>query len=98
MKAHELLSDASKWTKGAFAKNKDGIRTNYSSRNAVCWCLLGAMDKCYDKSGWEFQFALFNKLRTVIKTKYNITGVSKFNDAPERTFEEVHNLLKELDI
>ena len=41
----ELLSNPSRWTKGAIATNVDGFQALAQSDEAVCWCQLGASIK-----------------------------------------------------
>lgn len=47
MKAHELLSDKTKWTQYAAARNADGQSTYPNDQSAVKWCALGAIHRCY---------------------------------------------------
>lgn len=47
MKVQELLSDRSKWTQGRLARDARGIPCSPRSSEAVCWCVYGALDKCY---------------------------------------------------
>lgn len=42
-KAKELLSDRTKWTTGAIARDADGHSVNANSKKVVCWCSLGAV-------------------------------------------------------
>ena len=43
--AKDTLSDASKWTQGAVARDKHGEEAHFNSPDAVCWCILGAIYK-----------------------------------------------------
>lgn len=45
IKARELLSEESRWTKGSFARQADKVGTGANNPLAVCWCALGAIDK-----------------------------------------------------
>lgn len=40
-----LYSDESKWTKGAFGRDTDGVSTGSFNDAAVRWCALGAIRK-----------------------------------------------------
>ena len=93
MKIKELFTDSSKWTKGSLARDKNGDLTSYYSSDAVCFCLHGAIYKCYEDFG-DKSSIITNKIRKEIK-RYSISG---WNDAEERTFEEVKNLVEKLDI
>lgn len=37
------IGDASRWTKGADARDERGNEVECTSSSATCWCLLGAM-------------------------------------------------------
>lgn len=93
MKAYEVIDSPEKWTQGYYATDANGKQTTSLSNDAICWCAIGALMKAYadDKDG---NYALaFRKLNGAIR--YDIIN---WNDAPGRTWEEVHGLLKELDI
>lgn len=93
MKIQELLSSPEKWTKGLNAKDKQNNCVSPWSENAVCWCIYGAILKCYSES-------LKTTEEMVEKATY-ASGwqvLSAWNDAPERTFEEVKALIEKLDI
>lgn len=107
MKIRELLSDESKWTKGWFARDANGISIIYGygvcsesvalDGRACSWCLTGACKRCYpDTNDW------WEKLKDIkerlIQKGYYGTSLSSWNDAPERTFAEVKALVEELDI
>ena len=85
MKVRELLSDKSKWTQGTFARDKDGFEVNSRSRYAVCWCLMGAVNKCY-----EDVTEVMGKLKT------EVGNFVWFNDNHE--YEDVVKLVERLDI
>jgi hypothetical protein len=44
-RTHELLSDETRWTKGANARTRQNKPTAPFSSNAVCFCLTGAVTK-----------------------------------------------------
>lgn len=48
MKVQELLSDESKWCCFHTAKNIQGNQVDVNSPDACRFCLLGALDKCYE--------------------------------------------------
>jgi hypothetical protein len=41
----ELLADPKNWTKGWFARTKDGSTTHPDDPKAVCFCSIGAVGK-----------------------------------------------------
>ena len=84
MTVKELLSGPEKWTKGiSKACREDG---------SYCYCLYGAIVEVYGESD-----SIFQKVRETIGTWFddaplNRTAygyISTWNDAPERTYEEV---------
>lgn len=95
MKVRELLTDESKWTQKACARDAIGkVLTAIDRRSigaAACWCTLGAMEVCYTK------FTDWDSVRDRIVKSVGMS-VSTWNDAPERTFADVRKLIEELDI
>lgn len=117
MKAWELLSDESKWTKGYNARDKDGKVVAISDKAATCWCTIGSIFKAYnevDELSYREKFGPFwHRICERIKDfpdvkdrghNYPCNGptdvniIIGWNDAKERTYEEVYSVLKELDI
>lgn len=92
MKIRELLSDESKWTKGARARNPEGLPTSEFSSDARCWCVSFAAVKCYgvDRAG-----LVIAKLSSAVGSPRSLAS---WNDAPERTFKEVKELVDRLDV
>lgn len=41
-----IFNHPSRWTKGAFARDKDGVEVDLRIREASCWCLAGALRRC----------------------------------------------------
>ncbi len=87
MKVQELLTRET-WIQGDFARNKDGKVTHELDDDAVCFCLWGALTKCYgDEAG---------KVRDRIYPLIGQWAVFAWNDSV--TWEDVEKLIKELDI
>ncbi len=89
MKIRELLSDASKWTQHYLARKANGTPTSEQDPYAVSWCLVGAVIVCYPQASLSVYEQIEKK-----------TGgeMIDWNNAPERTFEDVRKLVEELDI
>ena len=90
MKAHELLSDSSKWTTKYAARNESDQVVGPSSPDACKFCVYGALQKCYPGN--------YEPIRT-IRTRLNLLSLRqlfKWNDSS--TFEQVRSTLLELDI
>lgn len=41
--ARKRISEPSRWTQGAYARNQYGAITDHSAPDAVCWCVEGAL-------------------------------------------------------
>lgn len=101
MKAHELISEESKWTKGVYARDEYNKPVSVASDFGVCFCITGAVKKCYPL---HEQSDILKKIRNAIDLKYpqkhehvlHETSIVRFND--EHDYETVYNLVKELDI
>jgi hypothetical protein len=97
MKVKELLSDASKWTNGTFARNANDVPTWEHGKDACKWCLLGAIAFCYPNSTYHFR--ILNKVRDIISRDYNgLINIGIFNDDSNRTFEQIRSILEEADV
>jgi hypothetical protein len=82
MTAMELIEKG--WTQRAFARDRDGRKVLASDPRACKWCIGGAIYLAYpDQTAWLEAVA---KLRKVIG---DIALPTWWNDAPERTHEEV---------
>ena len=88
MKAYELLSDESKWTKCGIARDMYGNVCPARSTEAICWCAVGAVEKCYDDKEYSINIG-----RLYMESDGNI---GRWNDST--TFEEVKAMLTKLDI
>ena len=93
MKIKELLSDESKWTQGCMARDEQDVLVPVFSDNAVCWCLGGAVVKCYftherDRIG--------ERLRKALPSPF--AGITQFNDNEQTTFHDIKTLLELADV
>lgn len=90
MLVKDLLNDPSRWTQFFFARNGVGTPVWPEDGTAVCWCLLGAIHKCYEERTCG--------VIELVQKELNYVSVAKWNNAPERTFEDVKNLVTRLNI
>ncbi len=94
MKAYEVIDTPEKWCQHMVARDRNGLRTDASSPNAVAFCMYGALYRAYAvKQPEEYALHLY-RLRKEIAPQM----ISQFNDNPRRKHEEVISLLKRLDI
>ncbi len=89
IKIHEQITEET-WCKGYYAYTKDNNAVHPLNENAVKWCLAGWMYKIYGDTLFDH---IKQKIQSIING-YEIT----WNDKPERTFEEVKELLIKADI
>jgi|ERR1019366_1235658 hypothetical protein len=98
----EKFSSEDKWTKGVYARNADGNKVIETYPGAVCWCL----DGCVISLTAELQYpaaSITSKLgsdvlsyfQKKIYKKFSMSLIHLWNDAPERTFQDIKNLLTE---
>jgi len=88
MKMKKLLANPDAWTQGKYARDAYGKEVHVDSPKATCWCLEGAFIKCYPRNNRKIFKKLVNKIQFIVN----------WNDAPERTHQDVINVLNELDI
>lgn len=92
MKVRELLDDASKWTRGAFAANVFGEHVPYDAPSAACWCLRGAIFRCYGRQTEQSE-----RVSNLVYATLD-APIATWNDCRGRKFADVKALVEELDI
>jgi hypothetical protein len=100
MKIKELLVSEDKWARKGFAFDKDDRMVFGASPDAVKWCLLGAVGKCYQGAeGEAVRELLTAELTTKDTPEHDLPGsISQWNDNPKTTFADVRKLVEKLDI
>jgi hypothetical protein len=94
LKIKDLLTSENKWTKETYARDSQGRPALPHDERAVCWCLEGALFKCYPTSQYV---DIINKVRKYLGTK-DFEPIAIFNDSPRTTFEDIAKLVETLDI
>ncbi len=98
MTPSQLLKEESSWTRGCVARNRNGTPVSPIGRDAVSWCLIGALEKC------DGSCEAFESLRAVIGKYFparskvsnsDCPSISLFNDSHLTTHAEVRALLRE---
>jgi hypothetical protein len=77
----DLLADPSRWTKGEFARNAKGKCTLYVSKDAVCFCLDGALMRVTTNDPTSYRRSV-NAVREAISRRHYRDGYITFNDDP----------------
>ena len=88
MKAWELLSSPEKWTQGTYARDKKAQPVNINSTEAESFCVTGAITRCYPN--------VYEQDQKIFNLGAKVGGIVIWND--HSTYEQVHSVLKELDI
>lgn len=85
----EFFADESRWTKGYYFRDENG--SPCSLEEATCACLAGARRIVYGDNTKEED--------TIKDLLYDSLGIiGNWNDASERTIEDVRKLVRELNI
>jgi hypothetical protein len=93
-------NDSSRHVKNKLAEGNDrkfGVWPH--DEDSVRWCIRGAAIKCYDKSNWTI--CKSNDVMLKIADYLGVSGIDDviaWNNAPERTFEEINKVVTELNI
>lgn len=96
MKAKDLLADPAHWTKGALAKDKFGVQCWHSAPEAACWCLEGAIRKCYPGQYQRILYSLPEYIQMLFPGQ--LRAPFGFNDNANTNHSDVLKLVTELDI
>jgi hypothetical protein len=82
----EVLTSPDRWAQGANARTSDGSNIDPTHIAACCWCLNGAIVV----GGYECD--LYRNVYLAVAGRHGRT-ISEWNDASERTFDDVRSLL-----
>lgn len=82
----EVFTSEARWTQRAFARDENGERTSCTSATACCWCLAGAIIHVYG----ELAYTAFDRIHW--RGGIAESDLCNWNDAPERTFQDVVDL------
>jgi hypothetical protein len=100
MKVKDILSDESRWTQGAAARNKRGELCSVLSPDATRFCILGAMARVY-----RSKHAMRECERRVADAIAAFGGrityaieIGDWNDDPGRTFDDVRQVIEKADV
>jgi len=89
VKVRELLSNPEHWTKHALAKDKNMGKVYPKDPNAVCWCLVGAIEHFSEDEDEINQVIYF--LSDKIPPQYST--IADFNDSEEIKHSNVLHIL-----
>lgn len=86
--ARRLLSDPERWTKGASARDRNGIPIGSLNHNATCWCSFGAIDKVVN-------YNVLLQGYDIWLTKYLGKSYIQYNDLSSTTHEDIMKMFDE---
>lgn len=102
VKVKDLLDSSNKWTKNHYARDIYGHSVSQFSNYATCFCLDGAMQKCYGtkKEYIDISKKVLNYLHTTNKIHEPLTHqkIFQWNDKAQTTFKDIKELVQILDI
>ena len=127
MKIRELFKSKHRWLQGDMSlTGMGGFGTSVkpTANNALSWCLLGAVKKCYpppqrgeviekiaqkvlEHYGLKYEWWEIRKLLSlgferedidIDRTLVDDFVLTAYNDDPNRSFDEVKNLVTKLDV
>ena len=89
-KTKTILSDENKWTQKVVARNVDGESVSFMSKNAVCWCLSGALCSVY------IRYPSTSKVVVAFRYLERFTEhqeIFDYNDSPTTKYNDILMLL-----
>ena len=75
----ELISDPSRWTQGASARDDRDNRVGATAGVAVCWCSMGALHKTATAEGSTYEDA-YGAMMASLSLIAPDDGLANFND------------------
>lgn len=95
MKVKDLLSSHHKWCRDTYAMTADGVSCRGTASDAVRFCLLGAVEKCYEPEQVE---SVYQKIKKELGFAPNQDSysIAEFND--KSNFATVKSLVEKLNI
>lgn len=93
-----LFKSAGRWMKFDFAatRKSGGRSVAPCSRDAACWCLTGAIEKCYPTQG--LKSIVRDAVLREIRETHPEDSIASWNDGKDRTFGQVRALVEKLGI
>jgi len=92
MTLQKLFSKKKNWTQEAYARNAKGDIVTPLSKDAVCWCLMGAMQKCYPSA--KKRFRVLDRIKSLLPGGRMVC----FNDRQDQTIKGIRRLVKQANV
>ena len=94
MTVAELLDSPEKWTRKISARDENGDYVEYDSAWAVCWCLDGAIARCYSADQWERAWDAISEAITELYGNERPCETVSFNDHTGTTFADIRRVIE----
>ena len=91
--AADLIEDTG-WTQGAFCRNARGKACRMGSKDAVSYCLIGAVSTLVDNEDDERAQSICGTAFALLKTVTGVISLDNWNDDPNRTKDDVLHALR----
>jgi hypothetical protein len=85
--AADLIEPKGKWTRGAAARDANYNPTSFDSKDASCWCAMGAISRV--AMGVRPMRDIAGQARDQFRRVLETPWITDFNDAEDRTQPEV---------
>jgi len=96
MDAKALINTPSRWTRNSYAKDSEGVSVSYKSKNAVCFCTIGALNRVGEGTPVWSWLKAESLLRKVLQDKFcHFGGIPLFNDSQYTAHADVMKLYDE---
>lgn len=92
IEARKLLETPKAWTKGTYARDADGNKVSSYDKNAVCWCLEGAIHKASDSLRGH-STEIWDVMEKFLQDKYGYLNIASYNDQTVREHSDVIQML-----
>ena len=105
MKAHQLLSSREMWCKESPAEDSQGNKLQPFDPRAVKWCALGAIQKVYPPADWGqamdcllLGLSYSDRGLAQMNKSDKALSIMEWNDDQESSFNEIREVLVEIDL
>jgi hypothetical protein len=99
VKVKDILTDESRWTQGALARDERGEPCEPGDDRARRWCVLGALCRvAADDAAINAAIDAVGQAVGVHDYTLAIEEIGEWNDCPSRTFDEVRHVIEKADV
>lgn len=101
MKIQTLFRRTSAWTQNEMARDADGLDVDPRDPDATCFCLSGAIERCYGEATYRERGRVDQRIRRAIAVEkgfdpraWSIVSIIGWNDTPGRTITEIRRVVR----